>query len=191
MNVTGSSNCRGYGRCTCCHQKDGKLKVTLVYNVREVLYDVSNMAWVQGDLIDSHDYDHVRHLVQDIIEDGNRDRVMRVMRLAFAEAEGMLQSWSKIRFSGSVYLDNEPEDEDEDELVMLLSVPAKTDRGTIELILQLVNEWLVCRVLQDWLSITWPEGASVWATKIEELREAIRNAKNRSQWITRRKLSPW
>lgn len=189
MNVTGSSNCRGYGRCTCCRQKGGKLKVTLVYNVREVLYDVSNMAWVQGDLIDSHDYDHVRHLVQDIIEDGNRDRVMRVMRLAFAEAEGMLQPWSKIRFSGSVYLDNEPEDEDE--LVMLLSVPAKTDRGTIELILQLVHEWLVCRILQDWLSITWPEGAAVWAVKIEELREAIRNAKNRSQWITRRKLSPW
>lgn len=188
---TANSKCANvsYGKCTCTGTKDGKLKVTLEFSVKELLYDIANMAWVEGDLMDGVDFNHVRHLVQDIAEDGNRDRAMRIMALAHAEANEMLYPWSRREITGSVYLSNEPDWEEE--FVTYLTVPSKTGQGTILLILGLIHEWIVCRVLQDWLSVTYPESAAVWTAKIEELREAIRNAKNRSQWITRRKLSPW
>lgn len=178
---------KNYGKCSCKRNGD-KLNVTLEFSIKEILYDISNIAWVEGDLMDGVDYNHVRHLVQDIIEDGNRDRVMRIVGLAHAEANEMLYPWSRQEIAGSVYLDNEPENEDE--LYIFLTVPTKTSQGAIGLILKLVHEWVVCRVLQDWLSITYPESATVWTAKVEELREAIRNAKNRSNWITRRKMFP-
>ncbi len=178
--------CRG--KCT-CKRKDGKLSVTLEFEIKEILYDITNMAWVEGDLMDSVDYNHVRHLVQDITEDGNRDRVMRIVDLAHAEANEMLYPWSREEIKDApLTLNDEPKEEDK--LDIILNVPTRTSQGTINLILKLVHEWIVCRVLQDWLSITYPESSAVWAAKIEELKEAIRNAKNRSNWITRRKMFP-
>lgn len=181
--------CGNGGSWSCRRCGNGKLRVTLVFGVAGLLYDIANMAWVEGDLMDSSDYDHVRHLVQDIAEDGNRDRAMRIMSLAHAEAEEMLYPWSRREIAGSVYLEDEPEREDE--LVTLLTVPAGTGRATITLLLRLVHEWIVCRVLQDWLSVTYPGSAEAWAAKVESLREAIRDAKNGPRRITRRRLSPW
>lgn len=178
-----------WGRCACRRGEDGKLRVTLVFSVGELLYDIANMAWVEGDLMDGADYDHIRHLVQDIAEDGNRDRVMRVMGLAHAEADALLDPWSRREIAGGVYLDDEPEGEDE--YVTRLEVPAGTGRATITLLLRLIHEWIVCRVLQDWLSVTYPGSAEAWAAKVEDLREAIRDAKSIGRKITRRRLSPW
>lgn len=177
-----------YGRCTCCKREGGKLKLTLVFSVAEVLYDIANLAWVEGDLMDGVDYNHIRHLVQDIAEDGNRDRVMRVMQLAHAEAGELLYPWSRQEFTGSAYLDNEPEKEDE--LVTLLQAPARTSKNTIDLIMKLIHEYMVCRVLEDWLSITYPQSASVWTAKLEAIREQIREAKRRNNWVTRRAMFP-
>lgn len=69
-----------WGKCT-CKRKDDKLKVTLELYIKELLYDIANMAWVEGDLMDGVDYNHIKHLVQDVVEDGNRDRVMRIVDL--------------------------------------------------------------------------------------------------------------
>ena len=180
--------CESYGKCTCKREGD-KLNVTLEFFVKEILYDIANMAWVQGDLMDGVDYNHIRHLVQDVVEDGNLDRVMRIVSLAYAEANEMLYPWSRTEITDIPLQLNDAPDE-EDKLVMNLTVPSRTSQGTIVLILKLVHEWIVCRVLQDWLSITYPESSAVWTSKLEELREAIRNAKNRSNWITRRKMFP-
>ncbi len=177
-----------WGKCT-CKRKDGKLKVTLEFYIKELLYDIANMAWVEGDLMDGVDYNHIKHLVQDVVEDGNRDRVMRIVDLAHAEANEMLYPWSREEITDTpLKLNDEPKAEDV--LAINLNVPINMSQGTINLILKLVHEWIVCSVLQDWLSITYPESSAVWAAKIEELKEAIRNAKNRSNWITRRKMFP-
>ena len=139
--------------------------------------------------MDGVDYNHIKHLVQDVVEDGNRDRVMRIVDLAHAEANEMLYPWSREEITDTpLKLNDEPKAEDV--LAINLNVPTNTSQGTINLILKLVHEWIVCRVLQDWLSIIYPESSAVWAAKIEELREAIRNAKNRSNWITIRKMFP-
>lgn len=177
-----------YGRCTCCKDEGGRLKVTLTFIVGEVLYDIANMAWVEGDLKDGADYEHVRHLVQDIAEDGNRDRVLRVMKLAHAEAGELLYPWSRQEMTDDTSLDNTPVDEDK--LVTTLSVPPRTSRNTIILILRLIHEWMVCRVLEDWLSVTLPESSGVWAAKLDSIREQIREAKRRNNWVTRRAMFP-
>lgn len=176
----------GYGRCTCCKRVGGRLQVTLVFSVGEVLYDIANMAWVEGDVMDGTEYNHVRHLVQDIAEDGNRDRVMRVMKLAHAEAGELLYPWSREEVAVSTQLDNVPTDEDV--LVTRLSVPARTSMNTINLILRLIHEWMVCRVLEDWLGVTYAGGAPLWTARLEAIRGQIRDAKRRNDWVTRRKL---
>lgn len=188
--MKGKGKCGGdvptYGKCTCCKRAGGRLLVTLAFSVGEVLYDIANMAWVEGDVMDGAEYNHVRHLVQDIVEDGNRDRVMRVMKLAHAEAGELLYPWSREEVAGSTQLDNVPTDEEE--LVTRLSVPARTSMNTINLIVRLIHEWMVCRVLEDWLGVTYPQGATVWGARLEALREQMREAKRRNDWVTRRKL---
>lgn len=177
-----------YGKCEYAVSADGKRTATLTFSVSEVLYDIDNMAWVEGDLMDDAELNHVRHIVQDIAQDGNRDRVMRVMSLAHEEADDLLYPWTREDVPESKSLDDTLEDNSK--FVTNLNVPSSTSVVTINLLLKLIHEYMVCRVLEDWLSVTFPKSAPVWADKIEALKNQIRDAKRRSTWVTRRPMFP-
>ena len=53
--------------------KEYKAKtVTLVFRREQLLYDISNYAFVEGDIM-GEDAEHARHQVKDIAEEGNVD----------------------------------------------------------------------------------------------------------------------
>ena len=64
--------------------QERKKSVRLTFKREELLYDIRNNAYVEGDVMQVNDA-HDRHQVQDIGEEGNIDRVTRVLDLAHAE----------------------------------------------------------------------------------------------------------
>ena len=68
--------------------------VKMTFKREELLYDIRNNAYVEGDVMQAKT-EHDRHQVQDIGEDGNIDRVTRLLDLAHAECEEALFPYTK------------------------------------------------------------------------------------------------
>lgn len=142
-----------------------------------LLYDISNLAYVVGDVRESKMEGHTLHQTFDICEKGNIDRVDHILRLAFAEVRAMLRH--------VVVREKERETHE-----MRLPLKPGLDRECVDILAGSVREYLVARVLADWLSITLPEAADVWNGKASEAALAIMARTRFSRGVARR-LSPF
>lgn len=163
-------------------------EVSLRFEREELLYDVKNYCFVEGDLMERSD-EHAKHQVYDVCEAGNVDRVTRVLDLAFAQCVELCYPYTKKELCGHAHRDDELEEEDE--YVMRLRVPAGFSDTTVTLLERLIHELLVCKVLADWMSITKPESKENWAAKCVELEDQVRCALNSRIGRVRRRLSPF
>lgn len=166
-----------------------RVDVTLTFRRGEILYDCANCAFVEGDIADMQEMEHARHQIQDIIADGNVDRVTRVLALAHAEAAELLFPFTCSNVEDSDSLDDVRIDPEE--YTVALSLPAKFSKTTVNLLRHLIHEYLVCRILQDWFSITYPKIADIWMEKVEEVKQKIKEAKAARTGTTRRHMSPF
>lgn len=175
--------------CCCCNKTKTTKSVGMTFYRKALLYDVTNYAFVEGEIV-GEDVEHVHHQVTDIAEEGNVDRVTRVLNLAHAEVVEMLYPYTKeeIADDGTSLNDKLTEPE---EYVVTMQVPGDFSGTTLRLLQEMIHEYLVCRVLQDWLSITNPESAPVWEAKLEALRDKIRTSLMSRMKATRRKLKPF
>lgn len=166
-------------------------KVVLVFKESELLYDISNLAFVEGDIMPTQD-EHDRHQVFDIAEDGNIDRVRRVLGLAHAECVELLYPYSRKCVGSSEYRDDVLTEEDE--YAIMMKVPADMSRTTIDLLEKQIHEYMICRVLVDWMSITNlknPVSAQNWKAKLEEAKEEIQTLMNARIRRVRRTQTPF
>ena len=178
---------------SCCPQWQidgmGTRKVQLNFLRRELLYDIANYSFVEGDIM-PEDAEHVRHQVTDIVQDGNVDRVTRILNLAYTECVELLYPFVR---------EDIPEDggELDDRLrepsryYIELTLPRDFSATTVQLLSHLIHEYLVCRVLADWLSITFPNSYGKWQEKVEALKYSIRTALTSRISKVRRKLKPF
>lgn len=170
---------------------DGRLprrKVRLEFKRCELLYDVGNYAFVEGDLM-KVESEHDRHQTIDVVEDGNVDRVTRVLNLAHAECVELLFPYSKRPLAAEEVRDDvlrEPE-----VYVVELWVPWDFSQTSVDLLSPLIHEYLVYRVLEDWLSITHPESAPNWGNKLADVRGKVRKCLATGRGRVRRGLSPF
>lgn len=175
--------------CCCCNKTKTTKSVGMTFYRKALLYDVTNYAFVEGEIV-GEDVEHVHHQVTDITEEGNVDRVTRVLNLAHAEVVEMLYPYTKEEIADDGTLLNDKLTEPE-EYVVTMKVPGDFSGTTLRLLQEMIHEYLVCRVLQDWLSITNPESAPVWEAKLEALRDKIRTSLMSRMKATRRKLKPF
>ena len=150
-----------------------KNKATLKFLRSELLYDAGNIAYVEGDVMPT-DNEHDRHQVQDIIEDGNVDRVTRVLDLAIAHCREMLYPYTRTNIDTEEERDDKLEAPEEYEIDMML--PEDYSKSTLTYLEKLIHEYLVYSVLTDWLSITDiknPNAAAMWEAKKEKLSGEI------------------
>jgi hypothetical protein len=145
--------------------------VTLTFIRDELLYDCKNLGYVEGDVMRTQD-EHDRHQVMDIGEDGNVDRVTRMLDLAFAQCVELCYPYSKVPVEEDTYMDDTLEETDE--YIMQLLVPDDFSQTTVTLLERLIHELLVSKVMADWMSITKPESKANWQEKVEELEKGIR-----------------
>lgn len=163
--------------------------VTLTFKRSELIYDVANYSFVEGDIMKA-DEEHARHQVFDIVESGNENRVTRILNLAHAECIEMLFPYTK----EDIVDDSEglndimivPE-----EYLIQLNLPEGFSNTTVKLLSHLIHEYLVCRVLADWMSITNPSSQKNWEDKFKSIRLQIQTALVSRVGKIRRKLKPF
>ena len=168
-------------------ESNGTLNAVLGFKREQLLYDIKNYAYIEGSVMDT-DSNHNRHMVQDVGEDGNVDRVPRVLNLTVAKCRELLYPYTKNELHRTELNDTLREP---NVYGIVLSVPTDFSQTTLYLLENLIHEYLVCKAVADWLSITNTAKAQVWEAKAEEAEGEIRiNLHNRIA-RTRRRLHPF
>lgn len=155
----------------CRKRNDGTQGAVMTFASSDILYDLRNYGYIEGSLLEGVASDHVRHTVQDIGESGNVDRVWRVLDLEHARCVDMLYPYTRHEITRD-YLDNRLQERKV--MGIVLQVPETFAQSTLNLLEKLVHEYLVSRVMEDWLSITYPEKSANWRDKGDRLGEDIR-----------------
>ena len=177
--------------CNTCEStgttNDGKRTVRLRFKRSQLLYDIKNYAYIESHVM-GDDREHAKHMLADIGEEGNVDRVSRILAVVHAAVIELLYPYTK----------SEPIEEEidnclyaPDEYVVELHVPEDMSRTTLHLLSRLIHEYMVYRVLADWLAITNPEAAVNWAEKAEATEKEIEKAKSVHKGVFTRKSHPW
>ena len=78
----------------CCGKESKHKEVVLTFKRAELIYDASNYSYVEGDIIPEGN-ECRRHQVFDIAQDGNVNRVTRVLNTVHAECVEMLYPYTK------------------------------------------------------------------------------------------------
>ena len=160
----------------------------LTFKRDEILQDIGNYAYVVADVM-RVDAEHARHQVLDICQDGNIERVSRVMNLAYSEVVELLYPYTKEVCEREEACDNTltfPQ-----EYVVTMELPDNFAKSTVVLLTKLIHEYFVYRILGDWLSITASEYSGIWEEKLERIRDRINSAKNKRVGRVRRTQAPF
>lgn len=168
-------------------EKDGTLNAVLGFKRDQLLYDIKNYAYIEGSVMDTES-NHNRHMVQDVGEEGNVDRVTRVLNLTVAKCKELLYPYTRNELHRTELNDTLREPK---VYGIVLSVPSDFSQTTLYLLENLIHEYLVCKALSDWLSITNPAKAQVWEAKAEDAQSEIRMNLHARIARTRRRLHPF
>lgn len=164
-----------------------KRTVRLRFVRQQLLYDIRNYAYIEGDVL-GEEHQHAQHVLVEIGESGNVDRVTRILSAVHASVVEMLYPWTK----------SDPVEEEIDDClyapdayIVELHVPLDVSRTTMHLLSRLIHEYMVYEVLADWLSITHPQSSANWASKAEATERAITQAKSTHRGVFTRQSHPW
>lgn len=131
---------------------------------------------------------HNRHMVQDVGEEGNVDRVTRVLGLAIAQCRELLYPYTKRDIHRAVLDDKLREP---GVYGIVLQVSTDFSQTTLSLLEKLIHEYLVCEAVSDWMSITNPTKAEHWKLKAQDSLSEVRVNLNARITRTRRRLHPF
>ena len=150
-------------------KKVDRLNVSLTFSREQLLYDIKNYAYVESHVM-SPDTEHARHMVADVGEEGNVDRVTRVLDLGVAKCREMLYPLAKMSISNTEFNDTLQE---QAQYRIDMTVPTTMSETTLSFVERYIHEFLVCRGVSDWLSITNPQKSEVWMEKANEAEREI------------------
>jgi hypothetical protein len=153
------------------NEQNGTVEAVLSFKRNQLLYDIANCAYIEGHVMETENT-HRHHMVQDVAEEGNVDRVTRVLDLNVAKCREMLYPFIKHEIHR-----HELDDILKETPVygMVLKVPQDFSQTTLNLLERLIHEFLVCKSLADWMSITNPDKAQTWDIKAQEAERGIRS----------------
>lgn len=174
---------------SCILRQDNNRKFAVLgFKRDQLLYDINNYAFIEGSVMDRTTEDHIRHVVQDVGEEGNEDRISRVLDLAVAKCREILYPYTKHEIEQSELDDTLKEPK---VYGIMLSLPSGFSQTTLNLIGKLVHEYIVCTAVADWMSITNPSRAELWSTKAEEAKRDIKTSLYNRSNRTRIRMHPY
>lgn len=139
---------------------------------KALLFDIANMAYTVADT--GEENRHTLHRVRDICEEGNIYRVSRVLGLAYSE---ILSALSPLITSTKFDPNRDNSSDPHDYLISFRKEGwlkfALTKERQLR-IKEAAHEYMVCRVLADWLAITLPEAADVWKFRTDSAMESLK-----------------
>lgn len=165
-------------------KKPRQVDITLYRN--SLLYDISNIAYIVGDSIPDLD-DKVRSAITDICEEGNIDRITRIMNRAYNDLLNLLYAYTKERVLEENRVDNLFSEPVEYKIRMM--VPEDFSKTTVSALSECLHEYIVNIVIADWLSITKKDEMSTWQEKADIVLGRAKNIINDRVGAIKRKLS--
>lgn len=163
--------------------------ISIIINRQALFDDISSLAYSEGEIIHTDSGDERREL-QDIVEDGNVGRVLRLLNLAYSECLEALYPYCKTEVADDSKISSDIDDNVVGYLFNL-SVPNDFSSTTHTIITRYIHECMVARVLFELISIVNPQSAAKWQMKyIESLKEVKSRLNNRTK-IVRRKAHPF
>ncbi len=171
----------GREMCKCGDNSDKETEIVRTKLSKEdILYDIANLGYIEGDVV-GEDAIHVKHVIQDICQEGNVDRVERILELVWLRCLDILSPVSA-------------PDEELDRYEVLVAVKRivlRRHSAAVRSIPALVRELMTATVLWEWLGISNARAAEKWGIKCEDLWDRLRSIVLRLQSPVRRPLSPW
>lgn len=147
-----------------------------MFKREQLLYDIGNYAFVEGDVMPAKD-EHERHQVMDVTQEGNVDLATRILNLAHSEVVETLYPYTKEPVVDEEVFDDELDEPEEYRVDM--DVPQTFSRTSVGYLHVLIHEYLVCRVLYEWMCLTNlanPLSKKNWEEKIEDLKGKMKSA---------------
>lgn len=169
----------------CYTDAKGNVEAVLGFKREQLLYDIRNYAYIEGHVMQTDNL-HLQHTVQDVGEEGNVDRVTRMLDLTMAQCKEMLYPFTKNEISNHELDDTLKE---QDVYGIVLSLPSDFSQTTLNLLGKLIHEYIVSYTVADWMSITNPAKAETWGAKATDMENQIRVALHSRVGRYRRKLS--
>lgn len=170
-----------------CRKKPEPKQATIEFLREQLLYDVRNYAYVEGDIMQGEEHD--KHQVQDVGEDGNVDRVTRVLNTAFSEVVEFCYPYSKTPAEKETTLNDALVETEKYEL--RLQLPHDFSQTSLPLLRDQIHEYLVCTAVADWMSITKPDSQANWQAKAEVAEGKVKSLLHGRIGRIRRKLNPF
>ena len=153
----------------CGREPTGKRLVLIILKRDQLLYDIKNYCYIEGDIM-PEDTQHSRHMVQDVGEEGNVDRVTRILDLVRDDIVERLYPFTQHEIDHPLVDDRLRE---KPVYGMFLNVPETFSQTTLNLLGKLIHELMVCMVVADWMSITNPPKEETWQRKAEAMLTRI------------------
>ena len=142
---------------------------------KALLYDISNLAFIIAETYAVPQKSCPYVCITDICEEGNRDRVARMLGLAYSIVVDTLRP---ILDMPPLSLCHDFSKDVKDYPLKFADSPqgsSLTDAARLHII-ETVREFMVTMVMADWLSIVYPPAASIWKEKALALKNALAQA---------------
>lgn len=173
-------------------------KVMIELQKKELVFDIRNTAAAYADSISSSVEDsHLIHNVYDVGEDGNRDKLARILDSAVEDCKELLYRFTKMEMLGSGFDSNEWEEcigsptNEEESYYLVMRMPNGFSQTSVHTMTVYIHDYIVNQCLYEWLMIVYPEGADRFWSLAEEKKQKMKGASNRSAVRARITLHPF
>lgn len=181
--------------CRYCH-KGHSLMIEM--EKEELVYDIKNTAFAFADSLPTADTDpKTLHNIYDVGEEGNRDKLARILDSTVEDCREMLFRYTKVEMQGGGFESNDWEEcvgapmNDEEAYYMEMQMPQGFSKTSVHTMAVYIHDYIVNQALYEWMMIVYQTGADRFWALAEEKRQKIKDASNRSAGRCRLKLHPF
>lgn len=173
-------------------------KVMIELRKDELVFDIKNTAYTFADSVSNEVGDlHGIHNVYDVGEDGNRDKLARILDSAVEDCNETLYRFTKMEMAGGGFDSNEWEEcvgapcNDEEAYYLAMRMPRGFSATSVHTMTVYAHDYIVYQCLYEWLMIVFPSGADRFWALAEEKKQKMKDASNRSAVRSRIRLHPF
>lgn len=172
-----------------------KKKLTITYSLDEIIKDVANVNFLSGEAVASADNMRLKTLLQDVTEDGYRERMVRAIMLSMGEVKDKLfdympqevndkkdDLWGDKDYGVTGTMSNKYYEPSEITLDLMLPNGCPYSQG--DYLRNLVQNFIVNRTVAEYAAFS-PQLAQVWEQKAEADLVRIDVAVNRRKIVKR------
>lgn len=160
----------------------------LEFKRQELVYEISNLGYIIRDSSKRETPDEGRNIA-DIEATGNVDRISRLLDLAYADVLRILSAFVDHKVETDAYGNDIQQDPDSYFVMITLkhNMP-----GTTENLLRIyIHEFMVDKVMGEWLLTVAPDKATTWLEKSQAMETNIKGAMSARKSFSQIKPSVW